>query len=195
MISMIVFDKKANRFRDETGRFISLGTVRGEIKKLEASVREEMRDLGKRLSENLITITAWQTEMSGLVKSAVILAVAISFGGLRQMNKLRWKRIRESVKEQNKYLNNFAGQIKRGQVSDVQIINRSGLYAVQARVGYYEVEQETSTAKLCKRVLNSGESCSDCAEWAEKGFVPIDTQPPIGSLICRNWCLCEIEYK
>jgi hypothetical protein len=44
-------------------------------------------------------------------------------------------------------------------------------------------------------VLNAKESCSECRAAASRGFIEVDEMPPVGSLLCKSFCRCRIEFK
>ena len=46
-----------------------------------------------------------------------------------------------------------------------------------------------------RRVTSDAENCDACLEAADRGWVPIGTLPPIGSLTCLANCLCHFEYR
>ena len=192
---MIVYDRKVKRYR-RNGRFIALRTIRAEIEKAVEMERREMKKAGRRLAKKQISQTAWRDEMEDRVKTLLILTTAVGAGGLLAMTAAKWDKITASVEKQFKFLDRFEKRMK--DLSESQIENRSGLYAMAGRTAYFESEKEAQIEAgklLCRRIINSKEGCSECADWANAGWVPIDEQPDIGDLLCQSFCACDLEYE
>ena len=107
-----------------------------------------------------------------------------------------------NLKEEYKYLRNFAQEIKDGKLSEAQILARAQMYSGSIYKTYYEtyhfqkVEREGFT--LAKRDLDPfAKHCPDCPRHATKGrFLPANKVTPKGvDCACRGHCKCRLTYK
>ena len=194
----VTYDKKAKRFRDSKGRFISPKAVRREIDKLVQVSAQRLEQAAKDLANGKITIEEFQNRTRNILKASYTLSGAVAKGGWKQMSQSDWGKIGAETKKQYGYLNKFAKVIVAG-ITLAALLSRVKLYATGIRTVFnnsdLDAKKQAGEFTLCKRVLNARESCSQCSGWARKGFVPIDEQPKIGSLICRNFCRCFFEYQ
>lgn len=194
----ITFDKSAARFRDENGLFLADNFVRGTVERTTLTLEADLRAAAADLINNRINIAEFQTRAASSLKIAHILNASIGKGGRRQMTQTDWGLLGAKIREQYKFLNNFASEIEAGLVLPAQIENRIALYSKAARSVYFKFEKLTKTEiglLFARRVLNAFENCKDCAYWASRGFIPIEEQPEIGSLICKSFCKCWFEYS
>jgi len=193
------FDKNRNRYRAPNGRFISPQKIRTEIDAVIETSEKRMRTAARNFNDGKINLPAFQIEMRDLLKSTHIIAGTIATGGKAQMLAKDWGEVGRGLKEQYKFLNNFARQISQGRVSAAQIENRARSYAASGRVAYERkvmiMQTDNAETKLARRVLSVAEHCQPCVSWARKGFVAIETLPPLGSLTCRSHCRCRFEYQ
>jgi filamentous hemagglutinin len=193
----IQYDKKAARFRDNRRRLISSDSIRRQIEKSVEMLGKDFRALSKRLNENQISFDEWKGQMREKIKSLHVLSAAVGRGGRRQMSKSDWGKVGAKIKKEYNFLENFAEEVKKGHLSGSRLEYRASLYARSARTTFAEAEKTANKNVgkiLCRRVVHAIESCEECRAWARKGFISIDKQPPIGSLICRSNCRCQIEY-
>ena len=194
----ITFDKSTGRFRDANGRFVAASRVHHEINKTVNKLENDLRLISSNLNQGKINLPEWQIQTANKLKIAHLSAAAIGKGGRKQMKVADWGKAGAAIREQYKFLNNFAREIERGKLSPNQISFRSASYAKAVRETFYkqEIELKKEAGFLyCRRILHAAESCVECFAWAAKGWVPIDEQPPIGGLLCRNFCRCELEYS
>lgn len=195
---LITYDEKSARYRDERGRFVSEKQVRATVEKTVSTLEDNLRGLARNLHAGKINLAEFQIQAAEKIKSAHIVATAIGKGGREQLTPSDWGKLGSTIREQYKFLNNFVREIEAGRLSPAQIEHRASLYAKAPRSNFFKNEK---TAKLAagfafaKRILNAAESCSECAAWASKGFIPIEEQPEIGSLVCKSFCKCAFEYK
>jgi hypothetical protein len=194
----LIFDRATGRYRDGD-RLLTREEVRAEMEKITRHVERQSRILANRLINKRISLVEWQISMRELVKASHVLGGALGYGGFAQMTSARWGTIGAELRRQYRYLNRFARHIEQGRVIlESQIANRAQLYAKSIRTVYYL--GETAVAKLSgigesRRILHALESCTQCLAWSRRGFVPIDDQPPVGKLICGQYCRCTFEYR
>ncbi|HRH45816.1 MAG TPA: hypothetical protein PKY82_29510 [Pyrinomonadaceae bacterium] len=194
----ITFDKSTGRFRNERGRFISNSEVHLEINRTVVKLERNLRLISQNLNQKKITLAEWQIQTAKTLKTAHLVVAAIGQGGRKRMTNSDWGKAGALIREQYKFLNNFARQIERGKLSANKIEFRAASYSKAIRESFYKKEVEIRKQagfSFCRRILNSMESCPQCSDWAGRGFVPIEEQPPIGGLVCGSFCRCELEYS
>lgn len=192
------FDKSQGFYKDGRGRKIPASRIHLEINKTVNKLERELRTIAKKLNTGKINLAEWQIQTAEKLKTAHILAAAIGKGGRREMKPSDWGKVGALIREQYKYLNNFAREIERGKLSPNRLEFRAASYSKAVRETFYkqEIEIRKSAGFLfCRRILHALESCPECSSWAAKGFVPIDEQPAVGGLVCKNFCRCSLEYQ
>jgi hypothetical protein len=193
----VIYDKKTKRFRDNKGRFISPKVIRNEIDKVVQVTAGRLEKIATDLTLGKIDIKTFQTRTRDVLKSSYTLSGSVAKGGWRQMTKGDWGKVGAQAKREYGYLNKFAEAIKSGKLSDKQIIARARSYASSVRAVYEQssFDNRKEAGGLCRRVLNAKESCSECRAAASRGFIEVDEMPPVGSLLCKSFCRCRIEFK
>ena len=194
----ITFDPTYGMYRDGE-RYLTRFEVQQEIQRLERYISRALtRDTRSFLAGEL-TIKLWQERMRDLIRMGHILGAVIGYGGDSQMSASRWGELGNRLRREYQSLNQFARQIESKQVIfESAILRRAKLYSTAIRVSYYK--GETETAKKAgfthsRRVLHAQETCTECREWSGRDFIPISDQPAIGTLKCRQFCRCTLEYR
>lgn len=195
---MITFDNKVGQYRDANGRFVSDSQVQLQITKLVNSSEQNFKSFAKDLNQGNIKLAEFQIRFADELKTVHSLAASVGVGGRNQMRLSDWGLVGNSIKEQYQFLNKFARDIENRRLSPNQIEFRAGLYskAIHSTFHQFVKRLKGSVGKTkSRRVLHARESCPDCEEWANKGFVAIEDQPAIGALACKVFCLCSLEYQ
>lgn len=188
----IRWNKKAKRYQDERGRFVSKRKIRHEIDKMVQQTGKRLENLSKKLIGGEITVAEWQASSRRVLKAGYTVAASVAKGGWKQMSQSDWGKVGAATKKQYAYLNRFASQLEN--LSDKHILWRSKLYASSVRTVYHQSELDASSGPV-KRVLNAMESCSECVAWAGKGYIPASEMAEIGSLLCGSNCRCGFVFK
>lgn len=191
------YDKKSARFRDSNGRFITAEKVQGQIQKLTDKLEKDFRSSAKQLNQGKINIAEFQNQMKDLIKSSHTIAGAVAGGGRAHLSQSDWGKIGAKVREQYKFLNQFARDIENGRVSPAQIEHRASTYKDAVRLFFAEIElqKQLEIDSEAKRELHATESCTDCISWAAKGWIKTKEMAPLGTLICKRFCKCTIKYR
>jgi hypothetical protein len=192
------YNPKTLQFVAGNNRPLSQQAVSREVEKAVTRAQLDLRNLGRRLSAGEITLPDFQVAQRDQLKALHMLTASVAKGGRERMTQSDWGKAGQKLKVQYAYANQFAREIEQGKISKLQLEYRSGLYAAPARLTYYNTQlDEAKKVGMgeCRRVVHSFEGCSACREWAAKGWMSIDDMPPIGTLLCRHFCLCTIEYR
>jgi hypothetical protein len=192
------YSERAARYIDRGGRFVSPRTVRAAVDEVLEAARMRIPALTQRLTQGTISIGEWQGEMAKAIKIAHMASASAGRGGWAQMTGSDWERVSSSIKEQYGYLQRFAGQIERGEVTEGQIGARAEQYAGMGRNSYETTRREVELGlgmEEERNLLAEGDNCDDCLEETAKGWQPIGSLSLPGERQCRGHCHCEIERR
>ena len=192
-----------HRYRDAgSGRYISARQVRAELDRfVDSAGRNAARDLTEQLRAGRIALPEWQTAMARAVKNVNYAAVAAASGGVENMTAVERGRAGAIIREQYKYLRNFAADIESGkQPLDGRAVRRAESYMASARGAYYEQKRAGAAAAhpgermMIRSHRHEGDSCDDCVALDGKWFPMGDpAYLPIGERQCLKSCRCDEE--
>lgn len=191
---------KARRYRDPvTGRFVSRDTIRRGLDDLILKSQNRVTTLSESLRSGRIELAEWQVGMREEIKRTQLGAQSLLRGGWAQLTADDYKVVEERIRVQFDYLHKFTTDLQAGLVrTDGAFMSRARLYPAAARVGYHEDESELmldSGYREELNVLHPAEHCSDCVSASARGWVPIRTNPPIGSRRCLGNDRCTMRYR
>ncbi len=153
--------------------------------------------ISNQLVNGEISLADWQFGMAKNLKLQHI-GAALAAGG-PEPTQADYGLMGAKIKEQYKYLNNFAKDIASGeQLLNGSLLSRANLYDQAARGTYHDFEtlaMEEIGNTQARRVLGISDHCGGCQEEAIRGWVPITQVAPIGSKECRSRCHCSIIYR
>lgn len=133
------------------------------------------------------------------MKSVHLYSTAVARGGWDQVSQGDYARLGPRLKTQYKYLDNFAGQVSRGEVAlDGRFLQRADLYGQAGRGTYWQVNSRVHNEAGYteeRNVLNEAEHCDGCLAESARGWVSIGELVPIGERDCHANDRCEIEYR
>lgn len=195
------FGWNGTRYYDlETGRFVSNSEIRAGLEAMIDASAINTNALTQSLIDGRISLADWQMGMMEEIRISHAASAALANGGWAQMTPSDWGYEGSLVKEQYKYLANFAEEIANGtQALDGRALVRSDMYADAVNGTYWEIDKRSMTDEGYdegRRVLEAGvDHCDDCEEYANDGWMPIEDIPEIGNSQCLTRCRCEIEYR
>jgi len=199
-LSQYQYDPRSRRYRNRTtGRYLSASDVRGAVDTIIDAETRKMRALAQSLVNGEIALSDWQMQSAALLKSLHVALGLAANGGLENTSASDLGYLANKIKEQYKYLNRFAQEIRSGvQKLDGTLVSRAELYT-QAGRGIYENvvgrAAEDAGATEERSVLGPADHCSDCVGEAAKGWQPIGTLTPIGQRKCLANCRCTMEQR
>ena len=198
--SGFVWERVTARYRDKaTGRFVSESRLLDLAESFTGFTQDNLARITDRMIAGKMSLSDWQKQFAQELKDSYVVNLQIGRGGRNVTTQADYGRIGQRLRSEYGYLNNFAREIASGELSPEQIKARVNQYAAGTRKAYYD--GRTAAAKDGgfteeRRVLNPAEHCSDCLDYAGKGWQPIGTLPEPGeSSQCRNNCKCEKEYR
>lgn len=200
MPSPWVYDSNAHRFRDtRTGRLISQQqAVRLRDEFARAMRFERAGQLAGRLASGDMTVQAFTLAARQEIKAAYLAEYMLGKGGRHNMNQADFGRVGGLLRSQYGYLQNFANEIKAGNLSEAQVQWRLGLYMDSAGQAYERANaadrqipempaypkdgsseckandqcwwryEETELEWLCTWTLTDAEHCNTCLDRADR---------------------------
>ena len=199
--SNFAWNAVAGRYIDlSTGRFVSSSVVRDELELAMQSSKDSMKLISQQLIDGNLSLPEWQLQMMDNIKLAHLNAAMSANGGWAQMSQSDWGFTGAKIKEQYKFLNNYANQIYTGEQSlNGQILVRSNMYGDAARSTFeamrlrYQLFENNMTEE--RRVLGQADHCPGCLEQAALGWQPIGELDEIGEEECLTNCHCTKQYR
>ncbi len=194
------FDHRIGRYRDSTsGRLVPEAKVRLAVDAVADLASEQMADVTERLLAGEIRLATWQREMMGLIKVSHVSAGVVAQGGAAQMDARAYGYLGSQIKEQYRFLQNFARDLEAGTLPlDRRLVARAGLYGQHARVTYEAVRARDASVQGYDQemnILHAAESCPQCRGLAARGWVGLGELPPVGQRTCLARCRCTISRR
>jgi hypothetical protein len=193
------FDRKAQRYRRSDGRFLAKKDMLGLLKQLNDKGSEAVRSTTADLIGKKIELSTWLDSIASTLKTSHIQQYLLGRGGEAMLTDDDYDQITDRVRNEFKYLKQFAQAIRDGKLSDAQIQARIQLYIgatdqtrkLAERQGHVESDYNEE-----RRILAEVKHCPSCIGHAAKGWQPIGTLPTIGSdCECQSNCKCAFEYQ
>ncbi len=199
-ISRYAYAVKPRRYVElSSGRYVAAKAVRSAADDIIDTQTVKIKEIASKYVAGSINLAEWQLQTAAIVKSTHVAMALAANGGYANTSNADLGFIAGKVKEQYKYLRDFALQIKKGQQPlDGTLASRSALYIQSARGTYEAVVSRAASnggATQEKSMLGPSDHCSDCIGEATKGWSPIDSLIPIGERICKANCRCSFSYK
>ena len=182
-------------------QYVSRKEVRARLDGVLESLKVRAVQYARKYNEGEWTAKQFGDAMRELLESSHIAAGVLGRGGRESMQAKDWQRIEEKITWQNGYLTKFISKLARGTVSAASE-SRAKSYVSSVYVSYADAKAEAQTEvdvkgnePKARLVTSSKESCAECEADSNEGWMPESEMQPIGSRICQEWCLCEIEFQ
>lgn len=194
-----VWDARVGRYRDaETGRYLSRQQVLAYVRESIDRTSVVSDQLAGYVSSGILSPNDWRDLFREELKSEYIRQYLLGIGGRDQMTQADWGRLGAMLREQYKYLNEFAKELEG--LSPDQIMARARMYINSSREGF-----EKAHLQVAKRlgmteelwVLGEAEHCDDCIGFASEDWQPIGhfPEPGAGDTQCLTNCQCHKLYR
>lgn len=192
------------------GRILSQADVNKLIDMAIDRTNERITDqLTDMLAAGQLNVADWKTQMARTIKDAYIQQAILAAGGREQMTQRFWGSLSTPLREQYRYLDNFAREIADGKLSTEQIRIRARMYINSSREAYWRIEDmRARTAGLREErwhAVGDDATCGPCREADALGWQPLGTfaQPGSGQVrrrpvsYCKGLtnCRCTKEYR
>jgi hypothetical protein len=217
------WDDQAQTFVSATGMKLRQRDRRVRVLDFIKATEADLR----KLTTPVATVTTgqriedWLLAMIGVTDAEMYAVGAFAVGGFNRLQADDLAAIQgrvttdttfgSGIADNHDRLVNFANDIRRGDLSEVQIVSRAGSYA-SAAYPVYETLRRNSHKRIIKpdgtqkyqvernRLDDNAEHCHTelatlgCPEITDMGWVPIGSLPPPGMRSCFDHCLCWLEY-
>lgn len=145
-----------------------------EVQRHIEGMANTLQDLTRDLYAGEMSVAEWQAAAAQQIKSGWLSSSMYAVGGRENMTAAEFGRVGGGLKDEFRYLTNFARQIADGKRSEAQALSRVQQYADASRQAYYD-------------------------EWARQRDNPdwndlprLKQVPGDGGTRCRGNCNCEI---
>jgi len=201
-VADFLYSLEASRFRDPvTGRFVAEKTVRDWTDAVADKAGDRMAGIAKQLQSGGIDLAEFQTRMMAEVKQVHVATALAAHGGKAATSQADYGFIGSQVKNQYGYLDQWARDLASGDapITERALLARARLYADSA-VGTYEATRGRD-ARLRgyteeRNILDgAADHCGQCPGLSARGWVPLDSLPPVGSRNCRAKDRCRMERR
>lgn len=167
------------------------------------SQKRRMKGLAQDYINGKIDVVEFRNRMSNEIRTLHLGAAILGAGGMQNLSPYHLRMIEQRVAEQEVYLDNLISDFQRKlplRGLTARDVERVGSYANAARVTYQQsmrqfIMNESQGEGFERRVLGSAEHCPDCVEYAQMGWQPVGTLPPIGDSQCGQNCKCSFEFN
>jgi hypothetical protein len=194
------WEPQSRRYRDRlSGKFLSKQAIAQLTQLRIAQVTQDLQQLGNLLLDGKITLRAWQEQFAQSLKILHAQQYLLGVGGQSQIQKEDYLVLARELKNQYKYLRNFAVDLTKGVITPAQFRVRAGMYAKAAKISFFKgegVAAKRSGLDGAYRVLGESDyHCQQCPQYAAMGTVPIDEVIyPTQKCDCRTSCLCSLIF-
>ena len=161
------WNQTTHRYRNiETNRILTENTLIGLRDEMIDTWRVRVQDLADALGEGRLTVQEWTLQMRREVSHVFSDEYLLAKGGRNALFQADLDAIEDMLTTQFGFLQNFAEEVKAGELSKAQIAARSELY------------------------LDSGTQAHERGKASRYG-ITLPTYPADGSQICRARCRCR----
>jgi hypothetical protein len=197
------WDAERLRYR-RNGRFVSDRAVKLAVRRVIRNSANEMRVLADQVGRGEITIQEFQSRFASELKNLHVSGAAAGQGGLNTMARNDYLRVGRGLKEQYRYLERFAQQIKAGNLTAQQVRTRAEMYVNSMNAAHESGRRDSAIGAGFdeeKNLLGVREHhCTTkdrpgCRELTARGFVPIGTLTAVGQRQCLSWCGCSLKFR
>jgi hypothetical protein len=198
------FNTAAHRYiSQKTGRFVARREIVSLLDAQVTSGKERLGELTRDFHEGKMDRAVWLEQMRGEIKTAHLTNRALGAGGWDRLTQADYGAVGGRLQADYRRLEGFADDIASGKASIAQALNRSNMYAGNARVQFWDAENQRrkdnvtpGNALLEKRTLGAAEHCASCVGYYSQGWQPAGTLPEPGEgSECLTNCQCVKEYK
>lgn len=172
------WDNNTNRWRyADTGRFVSQEVIRAELNAHIEGVINTTQNLTRQLYAGNISISQWETAVAHELKSAHLAQSMFANGGAANMGAAEYGRVGGALRDEYKYLHQFALDVQAGKVSEAQALNRIVQYGNDSGQSYW----------------NEWQRQVDRPEWSN--LPRLTRVPQDGSTKCHGNCKCYLSEQ
>lgn len=194
------FHRPSARYRyKDSKRFVSREAVKNLTQKAINRTEDNLAATADQLINKTIAVGEWERQTREGLRQLHVWNYTLGAGGQHNMSDRDYGLIGARLKEEYKYLRNFANQLLDGKVSEGQFLYRLNLY-INATDNTHELGINEAHYKAGfrweKRVRTKENSCFPCIGMELAGWRPIGFFPEPGNqCYCRSNCGCYKDFS
>jgi hypothetical protein len=194
------FIKGSARYRyKDSKRFVSREAVKVLTRKAIDQTERNLTTIADQLVAKTITVGEWERQTKEGLKQLHVWNYMLGAGGQHNLIDRDYGLMGAKVKNEYKYLRNFAKQLLNGEVSEGQFRYRLNMY-VNATDNTHELAINEAHYKAGfrweRRIRTKENSCFPCIGMALAGWRPIGFFPEPGNdCNCRSNCGCYKDFS
>lgn len=168
----------------------------------DAVVSQARADIGVIVTKVMIgeiPVASIEPLMQQAIKRGLLANTALAHGGYDKITPQILDRLEKQAREEFDFLHNRIQKIQSNvrSMGKMQMRDPNDLisYSNKFRSVYENERLQSQKAighTMAKRVMANVQHCKSCEEVADRGWIPIDEMPEIGSDDCGNNCHCVI---
>lgn len=202
----VQWDKDKAQFEVD-GKVIPAAAIQIELGRIELKIASLIISYNNKLWLKQWDVKEWRAAMTKLIEDNHTLFGALALGGI--VVALKDPTVIRRKDRDAKALAGFARAQRQGTIPSLPMMNNRGKTYIRAAyatyqllnqrahilAGFTEAKRVLTPAEHCRNKLVSGKLVEGCLEAARRGWMPIREVPPIGTLVCVQFCKCYIIYR
>jgi hypothetical protein len=194
------YDRSMAVYRDENGREVPREDVRADAQYHALMASNQLKNLTRKALAKEMTADEFEERFSAILKKAHIQAGIAGRGGKENTHLIHYGAIGRELKEQYRFMRQFANDMVDGKLTEKQAIARAGQYGASTLKSYSVAELsaiEESSLTEGQRSLTPGvQHCENCKSYVTLGYRPISELVAIGAdCQCGGNCRCVISFR
>lgn len=198
------WDPVKRRYRDKQGHLVRNAVILALILRAVRRSKQTFEQAAQELLDQKITERQFQAIMQQGISAGHLAMAAIAAGGAARLVGALLQKTREIIATQRAYMLRLGAQLATHQLSDAQLMARTGMYADALYSTFANIQtarEALATAsggpqRYARRIIDPGaEHCEECPALAARGWIPVEQMVPIGDTTCLMNCRCTIEYS
>ena len=194
------WDAEKRQYRYESGRAVPSSRVEGWIDKATLNAETRLGNLTQNLVDGKTDIFDWKLAMKDEIKNGHRAMAIVANGGKDQMTPAAWGRVGAIIREQYKFLDNFANLLDNKDLAITQaLVSRAKLYGAALYPSYVSgvrAREKAGGATEERSVLTPRDGwCDLCVSEAARDWVAMGDLVPIGDRTCLIRCRCSYETR
>lgn len=197
------FNPSTNQYRSHsTGQFVSRRNI---VALLDANVtagENRLAALTIAAHDGRLSPAAFAEQFSAEIRRLHLQNRALGAGGWANMTQADYGAVGGKLAADYRRIQGYADAMANGEITLAQALNRTRLYAGNARTQYWESWRSRQQPRIGrviidKRNLGAAEHCGGCLDlhargWQMQGVLP---SPGDGFTECLSGCMCTIESR
>lgn len=187
-----------NAYYEFGGKPVSTDDVLTVVDRRIQDAKGLFRNINNTLIAGDMGTATWAESLAVELRRGHTQSYALGRGGWERMTAADRAAVTARLREEYKFLRDFARDVQSGKLSEAQIRARADMYAEHLKSSYWA--GQTASKREAgfteeRRHMRGAHHCKDCPGYADR-WEPIGSLPEPGDdCECRSRCKCEKEYR